>query len=377
MVKEIIAKSILRKHKKIDSWFLSSYSINLYRGCAHNCVYCDGRNEKYQVEEGFGENIIIKSNALELLDRELNTKKRRKPFANGFMVICGGVSDSYQPIEYEKQLTRKTLELLAKYNHPVHMLTKSTLIERDIDILQEINLQSKAVISFSFSSVDDKISKMLEPATPIPSRRLAAIKRFKDKGFCCGMFLMPVVPFITDAYEMIERAIFEAKKAEIDFVIFSGLTLKDGRQKDYFVSFLKKYFPEKTSDYGRIYSCGNEYGSPDYNYMATLNKIFDEVSTKYDVPKRMPAKIFQPFVSLSELVILILEQLDYLVRLKGDKSSYNYAAYSLSKINKPIEILSYDELIKINGIGPVTARMIREIVETKRCGYYERMLSNN
>ncbi len=374
MIKEIAAKSILRKHKKIDSWFLSSYSINLYRGCMHNCVYCDGRNEKYQVEGEFGSDIIIKSNALELLDKELDPKGKRKPFANGFMVVCSGVSDSYQPLENINKLTRNTLELLYKYKHPVHILTKSTLIERDIDLLQKINLQNRAIVSFSFSSVDDKISKLLEPGVPVPSQRLETIKKFKEVGIYCGIYLMPVVPFITDTYEMIEQAVIKAKDAGVDFIIFGGMTLKEGRQKDYFMSFLKQHFPEQMSNYEKIHSDNNSWGSPDSKYMISIEKNFYNISTKYNIPKRIPSKIFQSLVSQSELVALILEQLDYLVKLKGNKSPYGYAAYSLSKINKQIETLSSEELLGIKGVGPVTAKIIQEIMKTGRCSYYEKML---
>jgi len=374
MIKKIKAKSILRKHKRIDSWFISSYSINLYRGCTHNCTYCDGRSEKYQVEGEFGKDIVIKENAIELLEKELNPKRKRKPFRGGFMVVCGGVSDSYQPFEREYGMARKTLELLYRYKHPVHILTKSTLIERDIDLFKKINLQNKAVVSFSFSSVDDKISRLLEPGVPVPSQRLETIKKFKDAGIPCGMYLMPVVPFITDSYEMIEKSVKGAKDAGADFVIFSGMTLKEGRQKDYFMEFLKKHFPEHISNYDKIYSDKNTWGSPDPKYIFSKDRIFDEISTKHNMPRRIPQEIFKPVVSETDLVILILEQLDYLVKLKGGKSPYGYAAYSLSKIGAPIKELSYDELLKIKGIGPVTAKIVREIIETGRCSYYEKML---
>ena len=133
MIKESQAKSILRKHKKINSWFLSHYGINLYRGCTHNCVYCDGRAEKYQVEGEFGKDIIVKTNALNLLERELNPLRKRKPMSTGFIMLCGGVADAYQSVEKKYKLARQNLELIYKYNHSVHILTKSTLIERDID----------------------------------------------------------------------------------------------------------------------------------------------------------------------------------------------------------------------------------------------------
>ena len=95
-IKEIKAKSILRKQKKIESWFLTNYSLNLYRGCIHNCVYCDGRYEKYQVDGNFGEEVTVKTNAIEILKKELDPKRKRKPMKKGFIGLGGGVGDSYQ-----------------------------------------------------------------------------------------------------------------------------------------------------------------------------------------------------------------------------------------------------------------------------------------
>ena len=122
------AKSILRKYKRIDSWFISRYGMNLYRGCLHDCAYCDGRAEKYQVAGNFGQDIVVKTNAIEILRRELNPHRRRIPLTRGFIILGGGVGDSYQPVENTYHLARKTLELLYQYHWPVHILTKSTRV---------------------------------------------------------------------------------------------------------------------------------------------------------------------------------------------------------------------------------------------------------
>ncbi len=96
VIREVNAKSILRKHKKIDSWFLTNYSMNLYRGCAHNCVYCDGRSEKYQVDGEFGRDVIVKINAIDLLHKEINRNNKKMLLKLGFIGLGGGVGDSYQ-----------------------------------------------------------------------------------------------------------------------------------------------------------------------------------------------------------------------------------------------------------------------------------------
>ena len=222
-VKEINSKTILRKHKKIDSWFLSRYGYNLYRGCLHNCVYCDGRNEKYNVHENFGNEVVVKVNAIDLLRREIDPNRRRKPMSKCFIMCGGGVGDSYQPIEEKYQLSKKALEVLYEFDYPISILTKSTLVERDIDIIKKIDEKSKAIVSFSFSSIDDEISHVFEPGVPSPSERLDTIQFFKKEGIACGMFLLPVIPFVSDTPEMIEDSIKNAKHAGVDFILFGGI----------------------------------------------------------------------------------------------------------------------------------------------------------
>ncbi|MBN1217024.1 MAG: radical SAM protein [Candidatus Lokiarchaeota archaeon] len=154
-ITEINAKSLLRKHKRIDSWFGARYGMNLYRGCSHNCIYCDGRDEKYYVEGEFGRDVAVKINAPELLKKELNPARKRVPFKKGYFIIGGGVSDSYQPIEIKYRITRQIIEIINAYNYPIHILTKSILVERDLDLFKENNKKNNTIISFSFSSVDN------------------------------------------------------------------------------------------------------------------------------------------------------------------------------------------------------------------------------
>ncbi len=374
MIHEIEAKTILRKHKRIDSWFLCSYGINLYRGCSHNCVYCDGRDERYQVEGDFGTDVSIKINAPKLLERELDPARKRKPFSGGFMFVCGGVSDSYQHFEKQYGLTRRTLELLDRFGHPVHMLTKSTLIERDLELLRQIDSRSRAVVSFSFSTVDDSIGRLLEPGVPAPSARLDTLKRFADAGFSCGVCLMPVVPFITDSAEMIEASVAAFKEAGAAFVIFSGMTLKPGRQKDYFLRFIDGSFPELLPGYERLYSNNSPWGAPSSGEPFHAEKYFAAAASKHRMPKRMPPEIWAPLVSRDEQIILILEHLDYLAPLAGHNNPYGKAAWSLSALDRPIETMSVEELCRLSGIGQFTAKIVREIAETGSCGYYKKLL---
>jgi DNA repair photolyase len=370
-IKEVRAKSILRKHKKIESWFISHYGMNLYRGCTHNCVYCDGRAEGYYVDGEFGQDVVVKVNAIEILQRELSPKRKRTPFKQSFIMVGGGVGDSYQPIEKEYQLTRKALQLIHQHDFPVHMLTKSTLIKRDIDILKKINEKNRAIISFSFSSVDDKISAVFEPGVPSPTERLKTLAFFKKQGFACGMFLLPVIPFITDTPKLIEGAIEKAVEVGLDFVIFGGMTLKQGKQKDFFFNVLKKHYPKLTIEYENIYT-RDKWGNAAGEYYSSINQTFNTIAKTYKIPRRIPVSLFKDILSEDDLVIVILEHIDYFLKTEGRPSPYGYAAYSISKVKEPLRAMRGD-LQKLKGVGKTTERIILEILDIGTSSYYKKL----
>ena len=371
MFNEIEAKSILRKRKKIDSWFLSRYGMNPYKGCEHDCVYCDGRAEGYYVEGEFGKDIAVKINILEVLEKELKTQGKRKPLKPAFTMIGSGIGDSYQPAERKYNLTRKSLELLSEHNRPVHILTKSILVERDTDVITEINKKSGAIVSFSFSSMDDEISRLFEPGVPPPSARLETIKRLKGHGISCGMFLMPVIPFMTDTEEQIRRSVEEAKKAGIDFIIFGGMTLKNGRQSYHFYEFLEDHYPGLVEKYRDIYK-ENKWGAAGGGYYASINRLFHRIARESGMPVRIPLRLFRDMLCENDLVVVLLEHMDYFLKAEGRSSSFGYAAYSVSMLDKPLSEMKGD-IRKIRGIGDAAERIIGEILEKRTSSYYEKL----
>jgi DNA repair photolyase len=349
--------------------------MNLYRGCTHNCIYCDGRAERYYVEGEFGRDISVKVNALEVLRRELDPKRKRSPLRPGYVMVGGGVGDSYQPVEEKYGLTRKILALLSEKKLPVHILTKSTLVKRDVDLLRKINETNKAIISFSFSSTDESISRIFEPGVPSPKERLETIAFFKENGLACGMFLMPIIPFITDTKEVLEKTIQDAKDAGVDFIICSGMTLKEGKQKEYFYNVLKKYYPNLLLEYQMIYK-DSQWGEAIHEYSDQLHQTFHMLMNLYKIPKRIPLKLFKDILTENDLVIVILEHLDYLLKIEGKRSPFGYAAYSLSQLQVPISTMLY-QLQTIKGIGKTTEKIIQEIIKTGSSTYYERLLKGD
>jgi DNA repair photolyase len=374
-ITEIEAKSVLRRHRKIDSWFVSHYGMNLYRGCFHNCIYCDGRAEGYYVSGEFGEDVAVKVNAIDVLRRELDPKRRRKPLSRSYIMLGGGVGDSYQPIEKKYQLTRRALQLVHESGFPVHVLTKSTLVTRDADILKAVNEQSRAIVSFSFSSVDDRVSAIVEPRVPSPTERLEALRFFKGHGIACGMFLLPVIPGVTDSRELLEQAVAKASGVGVDFIIFGGMTLKEGRQRDYFAEAIKDYYPQLAADYRHIYR-GSKWGEPAHEYAGSLNRTFGAIARRYKMPIRMPPALYQGILGENDLVVVILEQIDYLLRMQGERSSLGWAAYSLSQVPEPLSEIKGD-LWKLKGVNQTAERVVLEILETGQSSYHQQLLAGD
>jgi DNA repair photolyase len=370
-IRKIQAKSILRRAKKVDSWFISGAGMNLYRGCAHNCVYCDGRAEKYNVDGEFGRDVAVKVNAPEILRRELDPARKRKPMDSGYVCLGGGVGDAYQPLDKRYALARTALELIHEYHYPVHVLTKSMLVERDMDIIKRINEERRAIVSFSYSSLDDEISRIFEPGVPLPSERLAVQARFREQGIPCGMMLMPVIPFITDKPEFLDNAVKKASESGFDFVVFGGMTLKQGRQRDFYFRSLQKHRPELITEYDMIYK-DDKWGRARREYYDSLYAAFHQVAGHYKMPTRVPLKLFKGILNKKDLVVVLLEHMDYFLKVRGSSSPYGYAAYSLSQIKEPLESIRY-KLKSIKGIGPGTATIIKEIMETGTSGYYEKL----
>jgi DNA repair photolyase len=249
MIKEITAKSLLSHSKSADPWFGIQYNMNLYRGCSHQCIYCDSRSECYQIEN-FAD-TLVKINALELLQRELAGKRIKGTIGTGSM------NDPYAPIEQKYQLTRGALEIIAGYGFPVHVLTKSDLVCRDADLLLEIQKRSFALVSFTITTCDDALGKKVEPRAPLVSRRLAAMKALADRGVRVGVSLMPVLPFIEDNWENIRQIVYLARENGAGHILAAfGMTQRKGQQ-EYYYRKLDELFPGVREKHQRRF--GNQY----------------------------------------------------------------------------------------------------------------------
>ena len=163
------------------------------------------------------------------------------------------MNDPYMPLEKETRLTRRALEAIAEAGFPVHVITKSDLILRDIDLLQEIARKSYAAVTFTVTTAEDALSKRLEPGAPVSSRRLAAVQALSRGGLLSGVALMPVLPFIEDTEENIRAIVQLAQAAGAKYILPAfGMTLRD-RQRRYFYAKLDGLFPGLRPRYERTF----------------------------------------------------------------------------------------------------------------------------
>lgn len=270
-------KSILNLVTGNDSWFGLKYNMNLYRGCQHRCIYCDTRSERYRIAD-FENEIIVKENAIELLNKEIAKKKIVGTI--GF----GSMNDCYMPIEKELKLAQQALEVIIKWQMPIHIITKSNLVLRDIDLLCEIN-KIYAAVSFTILTTVDELSLKIEPGAPAVSQRFQAMSILSAAGITTGITLMPLLPYITDSEENIRAVVQKAKDCGAQYFIPSfGVTTRD-RQKEYFYQKLDVVFPGISDQYREKYK--NYYSCTVPNYKK-LSDIFYNACAKIGIPTKMP-----------------------------------------------------------------------------------------
>ena len=244
------------------------FGMNVYRGCSHGCVYCDSRSKCYQFTHPF-EDIEVKQNAPELLEQALKSKRQKA------MIGTGSMSDPYMHCEEKLGLTRKCLEIIWKYGFGAAVQTKSDLILRDIDLLEEINRRAKCVVQITLTTWDDALCRILEPNVCNTRRRVEVLEEMQKRGIPTVVWLTPILPFINDAPENI-RAILEAcAQVQVKGIICfgMGLTLREG-DREYYYAALDRHFPGLKERYIRTYGNAYEVPSPNSRELMHLFRTF-------------------------------------------------------------------------------------------------------
>lgn len=287
-------KTILNKTTRRDPWFLDDYTINPYSGCSFNCTFCYIRGSKYG--ENMARSMSVKDNAIEVLDRQLALRARKDQHG---IIVLASATEPYLHVEPEQQLTRRILERILHYRFPVHVITRSDLVTRDLDLLGEINkaailppdlegrLPAKALITFSFSTLEDPIASIFEPGATPPSKRLNSLQKTLDAGFHSGVSLMPLLPYITDSEKQLEQFYTTFSQIGVKYVFPASITLfGDGpaASKTLTLRAIDKYFPQLTESYNKLFASGYQI---DGNYHKAFVDRVAAVKKKYNIPDRI------------------------------------------------------------------------------------------
>ena len=238
-VRQELAKSVITRNQSPDVGF--DRSINPYRGCEHGCVYCFARpsHAYWDLSPGldFETRLIAKTNLAERLEEQLS-----KPGYVPAPIALGVNTDAYQPIEREQRLTRQALEILLRYRHPVHLITKSALILRDLDLLEALAAQNLVSVAVSLITLDNELKRIMEPRAASPSARLRCLRELSGVGVPVSVLCAPMIPMINDAeLEQLLEAARDAGAQSAGYVL-----LRLPREiAELFEDWLRAHFPQR------------------------------------------------------------------------------------------------------------------------------------
>ena len=251
-IQTIPAKTIVSGYMA-DGWLGADYNMNIYKGCCHGCIYCDSRSDCYGIDDF--DTVKMKENAVAVIENDLRAKRKTG------LLCTGGMSDPYNPREKELEVTKAAIQLAAKYGFGIEILTKSSLVLRDIALLKKIKELAPMAVHMTITAADDALCRIIEPNVSVSSERFAALKELSSNGIMCGVLLTPVLPFINDTEENILSIVEKAHESGAKWVhayASFGVTMR-GNQRDYFYSKLDRHFPGKKELYqktfGESYFC--------------------------------------------------------------------------------------------------------------------------
>jgi len=348
-------KSIINKMKFIDSWFWARYTLNPYNGCEHACTYCDSRSHKYHLQPEFDQEIIVKNNAGEMLDKRLSRARTLLPD----VVAMSGSCDPYQPAETKFGNTRACLEVLARHRYPVLISTKATLVTKDIDIFKQIAKNNWCTVGITITTTNDELSEFLEPGAPPPTERFEAIKKLKSsKLLQVGVHFMPIVPFLEDTDENLEDVVFRSGEAGADYILFAGgMTMRDNQAK-WFFRRIKERYPELFEKYLELFDAkfiNGEYTgryAPKSSYAKKIHKKMFELCETYKISSRMRRFIPDDYRKENYMIAgKLLDEAYYNQSLGKKFSNQFWAGMNINNLKEPIRsIAARGELKNIRNV---------------------------
>src|SRR5918993_3043003 len=247
---EVMCKSALN-HVPGASAMPFDWTVNPYRGCSHACTYCfaRGTHEYLELDAGrdFDSQVIVKINVAEVLQKEL----RRESWTHQ-PVMLGTNTDPYQRAEGRYRLMPGIVGALTESGTPFSILTKGTLLRRDLPLLREAAASVKVSLAMSIAVFDDTLQHLIEPGTPTAAARLDTVRAATEAGFRVTVFLMPILPHLTDSIAAIDDALTRIKAAGATRVVYGALHLRPGA-KQWFMQWLEQEHPELVSSYLGLY----------------------------------------------------------------------------------------------------------------------------
>ncbi len=294
----------LRTSPLIDSFLCCRFSFSPYMACGHGCRYCDGRAEKYWVEGDFERDIVVRRNLPRLLREELPRLRERAPVGIG-----SGITDSYQPLEKKLALTRECAAILGEHGFPVSLLTKSALVTRDIDLWENVNRRSSFILNMSIATMDEDVRRRFEPGASPIAERLDTLRAFRQRGMAVGVMAIPLLPFISDGEQDVRALVRTLKEAGAAFVMPGGLTLRPGRQKEFFMKELSEAYPGLVGKYREIYAEERQSGACTRRYRDGLSERIASATKGLDVPFLLPHALYKGRVPLYDELHLLLQHM--------------------------------------------------------------------
>lgn len=259
--KLIHCDSVIKKITKKDSLFHGNYCIDPYQNCEFGCHYCDSASEK---------TVYVKANVLDILKKELQGIKNGR-------VIIGSVHEPYQSTEKKFELTRSILQILQECHLSCHILTKSPLIVRDVDILSHLD----SMVTISIISLDPQVVRIFEPGVPSPSERLDTVRTLRNNKITTGMALIPMLPYIVeDELESIVKAAYDV---DAQYLLHKHLELK-GDQERLFRSLIEAHYPHLLPQYDALYE--NDF-NPRKEYIKQLNNTLSAFCRKFKIATKI------------------------------------------------------------------------------------------
>ncbi|HIX16290.1 MAG TPA: radical SAM protein [Candidatus Hungatella pullicola] len=242
----------------------SKNGMNLYRGCSHGCIYCDSRSKCYHMEHDF-EDIEIKENAIQLLENALKRKRSK------CMLSTGSMTDPYIPLEAQIGSVRKALSLADQYGFGFTLITKSSRVLRDLDLLKKINEKTKCVVQMTLTTYDENLCRQIEPNVSTTKERFQALKQLHKANIPTVVWLCPILPFLNDTEENIKGILSYCIEAKVYGIICfgMGLTLREG-SREYFYQQLDRLFPGLKEQYIQSYGSQYELNSPNGDALMQL-----------------------------------------------------------------------------------------------------------